>query len=149
MVGWLPTAELSFVCPDHREQPSVSLGSGEGSQKLLISPAANSCPPELKGTPSPADTRKPAGAAELVRWPPPPRSPAVSALSCTLRKPQLPREKLLHGEGKAGSTQPQGVLEGPLRASGWLYICTPGSPQPSVAMAVTEICSGLRSDNIF
>lgn len=76
MVGWLPTAELSFVCPDHREQPSVSLGSGEGSQKLLISPAANSCPPELKGTPSPADTRKPAGAAELVRWPPPPPQPS-------------------------------------------------------------------------
>ena len=75
MVGWLPTAELSFVCPDHREQPCVSLGSGEGSQNLLISPAANPRPPQLKGTPSPADTRKPAGAAELVRWPPPPPQP--------------------------------------------------------------------------
>lgn len=85
MVGWLPTAELSFVCPDHREKPCVSLGSSEGSRKLLISPSANSHPPQLKGTPSPAHTKKPAGAAELARRPPPPPQPGRR---CALVHPQ-------------------------------------------------------------
>lgn len=80
MVGWLPTAELSFVCPDRRQQPCVSLGSSEGSRKLLISLAASSCPSQLKRTPSPADTRKPAGAAELARQPPPPPQPGLLIL---------------------------------------------------------------------
>lgn len=84
-VGWLPTAELSFVCPDHREQPRVSLGSGKGSQKLLILPAANSHPPQLKGTPSPAHKKKPAGAAELARLHPPPPQPGRL---CALVHPQ-------------------------------------------------------------
>lgn len=81
----MPTAELSFVCPDRREQPCVSLGSREGSRKLLISPAASSRPPRLKRTPSPADTRKPDGVVELARWPPPPPQPCRP---CALVHPQ-------------------------------------------------------------
>lgn len=69
MVGWLPIAELSFLWPDHREQPCVSQGSGKGSRKLLISLAANSHPPQLKGTPSPAETRKQGSVAELASSP--------------------------------------------------------------------------------
>lgn len=79
----------------------------------------------------------------------PHRSPAAFALLCTLRKPQLPREKLLHGEGKAGSTQPQGALEDPLRAVGRLHICTPGSLQPSVAMAVTNLFWPMIRQNLM
>lgn len=51
-----------------------------------------------------------------------------SALSCTLRKLQLPWDKLLHGEGKAGSAQRRRVLKDPC-PDGWLHICTPGSPR--------------------
>lgn len=118
----------------------MSLGSDQGSLKLLISPTANSGPPQLEGTPSPADTRKPAGAAELVGPPPPPPQPARL---CTLLHPQEAAASLGETVAQGGEGWEYPVLG----SSGWLHICTAGSPQPSVA--VTEMCSGLGSDNVL
>jgi len=148
MVGWLPAAELSFVCPDHRERPCVSLGSGKGSRKLLISLAANSRPPQLKGAPSPADTRKPAGAAELARRPPAPAQPSRPR---ALLHPQ----KAAASSGEVAARGGEGRQYSEPGSAGGCPACRWAAarlrhrqPQPSVAVAVTESRSGPRSDSV-
>lgn len=126
MVGWLPTAELSFVCPDRREHPRVGLGSGEGGRKLLISPQQTAVLP-AEGNSFPC-RHKETGLC----------SRAGEAASSPTTAPRSPRSRARSGSrsflgrnccARRGSRQcpAPGALEHPLHTGGWLHICTPAA----------------------
>lgn len=71
----------------------------------------------------------------------PHHSPTTSALLCSLRKPQLPQEKLLHEEGKPAVPSPRSAGSSPVCRQMAAHL-HPSSPQPLVAIAVTQFCSG-------
>lgn len=64
---------------------------------------------------------------------------------CALLHPQ----EAAASSGETAAQGGEGWEYPALGSPGWLHICTAGSPQPSVAAAVTEVCSGLRSDNVL
>lgn len=98
---------IRFVCPDHREQPSVCLGSS----KVTKNP--QSCWQQAPilysgGEFLPLQMSKPAGAARLVKQPPPsPQCRPSTLVHC--QEATLSSEEAAAWWGEAISTQHQGV----------------------------------------